>query len=175
MKTATEIAKLHSLFLSQEPANWELAAMMCSETEFEEVMTLEIERLKEDESFNLEVKKDPDEGTCIDILYKYQLILGSKYVFEFWVWNIGGSGIYSTSLAREFNSEAFTIWSDCEYDEDAIRRNDDPFAVCGSINKICKDLSNNQFLDEYLKRELEAIKEHWRWQFNQIKAELAAQ
>lgn len=46
MKTATEIAKLHSLFLSQDPANWALAAMMCSEGEFDKVVEMEVERIK---------------------------------------------------------------------------------------------------------------------------------
>lgn len=64
MKTATEIAKLHSLFLSQDPANWQLAAMMCSEAEFEQVVEMEVERLKLIEA---------------DINMDYPSILGSAF------------------------------------------------------------------------------------------------
>lgn len=48
MKNKEEIASLHTLFLSQYSVNWQLAAMMCSESEadFEKVMELEVRRVK---------------------------------------------------------------------------------------------------------------------------------
>lgn len=169
-----KIEKLHTLFLSGNPSDWQIATAMCTETEFEEIVNLEVERLKEDEGFELEIEKDTDNGTCIDVLYKHQLILGNKYVFELWMWNRDNLGTCCTSLSRDFQSEFFSIWSDFEYDEESVRLNQEPFAICGSMDISCEDLSNNQYLDEYFKRELEAVKDRWRWQFNQIKAALAA-
>lgn len=46
MKTEEEISGLHALFLSQDPASWQLAAMMCSKADFEKVMELEVGRVQ---------------------------------------------------------------------------------------------------------------------------------
>lgn len=81
MKTATEIAKLHSLFLSQDPANWQLAAMMCSEGEFEKVVEMEVERLK---------------LTLLDVNESYHSFFGSSFV-----WTLGWISICQCDLVYD--------------------------------------------------------------------------
>lgn len=170
-----KIEKLHALFLSGSPSDWQQATAMCTETEFEQIVNLEVERLKEDESFELEVKKDPDDGPCVQALYKHQLILGGQFILELWMWNKGGTGVHVTSVSREFYlSNHHEVWSDYEYDEDAISRNEDPFAVCGTVYPNRGTLSNDQYPNEYFKLEIEAVKDRWRTWFKNTKAELAA-
>lgn len=166
MKTKQEIASLHTLFLSPEPANWGFAAKRCSKADFERIINLEVERFTNSEDFEFVKAKDEDsEG----FEYEHKLMLG----VEFWLFidrgTLESDNWVVIERAWEISSTGIDIaWTELKYD-----------AASGGAEKIRYWTKNaadswpkgprNQYLTEDFAAELETVKEYWRNHFKQLK------
>lgn len=164
-KTKQEIEKLHALFLSQEPTNWELAAAMCSEADFEAVIDMEVERLINGCDYKIVVRKDPTISPRTQVLYKYNIMLGGRYETIIFSWvSIYTGGCMAGIGSRFIFPRGFRVFSEAEYHEDFAAEN--PFRTYSTTGIVCAD---NEHIEKSFAAELEAVKKYWRGVFKELK------
>lgn len=170
MKTATEIEKLHALFLSQDPANWQLAAMMCSEGEFEKVVEMEVERLTNSEDFEFCKTRDKDMD---GFEYEHKLMFGVVFNL-FFEWD--RHGLYTWAViersweCKHLNTDI--AWTDLKYIDSASSPESTTYWTQDANDSRVKG-PRNQYLTDDFKSELEAVKQFWRNQLKDLKSAIA--
>lgn len=158
-----ELKGLHALFLSDSRLDWELAAAMCSEEDFEAVMDMEVERMTNSEDFNFIKTRDEDmDGRE----YGHKLMLGVTFSL-FFEWD--RRSLYSWACIERFWEAPIQeiAWTDLKYAE-RLRESTTYW------NQDSKDVwvkgPRNQYLTDDFKAELEAVKSYWRQQLKALKA-----
>lgn len=153
MSTPREIQKLHSLFLSPDPNNWRLAAILCSESDFEQVIEVEVKRLCEGKDFEFHQL-----GSILieSVRWDYKLILGGRLSFRIEhfglieitrFWNLQNAGLYST-FSYDSSNDSFEYRS-----------------MLGEVRSGQRD----QYLTDDLMKELDETKRAWWRNFSQLK------
>lgn len=167
MKTASEIAKLHALFLSQDSANWALAAMMCSEGEFEEVVEMEVERMANSEDFEFCKTRDKDMD---GFEYEHKLMLGVVFSL-FFEWDRHSPYTWAV-IERSWECKHLSTdiaWTELKY-VDSARRGESTTYWNQDANDSRGKGPCNQYLTTDFKSELEAVKQFWREQLKALKS-----
>lgn len=168
-----ELQRLHDLFLSNDKDNWPLAATIATPQDFEKVMELEIERLKQLE----------DVETTIDLdafLYEYEdSYFGVKTEAAVPIMLGGKLGLVTElcegwfKLHRIWITDKYSLqtYAACYYPKVKQAPYFNAMTVLGQPKGFGSDCVN-EYLQEDFELEIEVVKKVWRKQFDKLKNNL---
>lgn len=178
-----EAAKLHTLFLSKDKNNWNLAAAIATKADFEQVMELEVERLRQVDNIEMQmnnhsiVSEYDDWFMGISTESTTPLMLGGKLgltteLCEHWF-----------KLCRIWKTKSHNLqtYAACYFPEDdsltfgGPKVKQPPYFNCTSILGHAHDTKGgcvNEYLQEDFELEIEVVKKVWRKQFLNLKNNL---
>lgn len=163
-----QLEGLHALFLSASRLDWELAATMCSEADFEAVMDMEVERLVDGGEYKLVVRKDPTVFPRIQVVYKYNIMLGGLYETKIFAWASAYTGGCMVGVHSRFRFlGGGRVFSETEYTEHYEEfAAGNPFRICTITAASCRYYEH---IEKSFAAELRAVKEYWRHQLKALK------
>lgn len=178
--TQQELQRLHDLFLSNDKNNWTLGAAIATQQDFEEVMTLEIERLKQLKDVETTIDTDAFLSEYEDVHFGTKteavapMMLGGKLglvteLCESWF------KLHRIWITDKYNLQTYAA---CYYPKDddltfgGPKVKQDPYfnamTVLGQSNGSGSDCVN-EYLKEDFELEIEVVKKVWRKQFMELR------